>query len=213
MIINRNKSFNEKKYDVLTVFVLIMAIIQAPLVYYYTSGLFAFFIVIPYLFVGLGLTIWLLSLVTKKSNEQITVFHRIGVFLTIFIGCVSFIFGEDFIEKFDWNLRRNSREEIIQLIKSKKLRTNNNDKNVLYTLDNWKFPLISNGGNKILISQTELGKLTVEFYINRGFLDHYSAFVYTNDQEKIKELEDYMSIKKSTETNKKLDQNWYRVSY
>ena len=213
MIINRNKSFNEKKYDVLTVFVLIMAIIQAPLVYYYTSGLFAFFIVIPYLFVGLGLTIWLLSLVTKKSNEQITVFHRIGVFLTIFIGCVSFIFGEDLIEKFDWNLRRNSREEIIQLIKSKKLRTNNNDKNVLYTLDNWKFPLISNGGNKILISQTELGKLTVEFYINRGFLDHYSAFVYTNDQEKIKELEDYMSIKKSTETNKKLDQNWYRVSY
>lgn len=213
MIINRNKSFNEKKYDVLTVFVLIMAIIQAPLAYYYTSGLFAFFIVIPYLFVGLGLTIWLLSLVTKKSNEQITVFHRIGVFLTIFIGCVSFIFGEDLIEKFDWNLRRNSREEIIQLIKSKKLRTNNNDKNVLYTLDNWKFPLISNGGNKILISQTELGKLTVEFYINRGFLDHYSAFVYTNDQEKIKELEDYMSIKKSTETNKKLDQNWYRVSY
>ena len=203
----------KKKYDVLTVFVLIMAIIQAPLVYYYTSGLFAFFIVIPYLFVGLGLTIWLLSLVTKKSNEQITVFHRIGVFLTIFIGCVSFIFGEDFIEKFDWNLRRNSREEIIQLIKSKKLRTNNNDKNVLYTLDNWKFPLISNEGNKILISQTELGKLTVEFYINRGFLDHYSAFVYTNDQEKIKELEDYMSIKKSTETNKKLDQNWYRVSY
>lgn len=93
------------------------------------------------------------------------------------------------------------------------MRTNNNDKNVLYTLDNWKFPLISNGGNKILISQTELGKLTVEFYINRGFLDHYSAFVYTNDQEKIKELEDYMSIKKSTETNKKLDQNWYRVSY
>lgn len=103
----------KKKYDVLTVFVLIMAIIQAPLVYYYTSGLFAFFIVIPYLFVGLGLTIWLLSLVTKKSNEQITVFHRIGVFLTIFIGCVSFIFGEDLIEKFDWNLRRNSREEII----------------------------------------------------------------------------------------------------
>jgi short-subunit dehydrogenase len=56
-------------------------------------------------------------------------------------------------------------------------------------------------------------KVKVEFYINRGFLDHYSAFVYTNDTEKIKELEEHMSYQKGLHINKKLDEHWYRVSY
>jgi hypothetical protein len=200
-------------YDILTIFVLTMAIIQAPLFYYYTFGLFAFFVVIPYLLIGLVLTIWLLIAVFRNTNSQITKFHKLGVILTISIGCLSLFFSEDIIEKLDWKLRRSSREEIVQLVKADKLKPNVNHNNIICTLDKWNFPPISNGGNEIAIYKVDNSKVTVEFYINRGFLDHYSAFVYTNDTKKIKELEEHMSYKNGLHINKKLDENWYRVSY
>lgn len=202
-----------KIHNILTIFVLTMAIIQAPLIYYYTFGLFAFFIVIPYLIFGLGLTVWLLTVVLKNKNSEITRIQRIGVILTISIGSFTLFFGEDLIEKLDWHFRKNSREEIIELIKADKLRPNVSHNNIICTLDNWNFPPISNGGNEIAIYKTEDNILTVEFYINRGFLDHYSAFVYTDDKDKIQELEERMTWKKGLHVNKKLDENWYRVSY
>jgi hypothetical protein len=201
------------EYNKLTIVVLIMAIIQAPFFYYYTFGIFAFFVVIPYLFIGLGLTIWLLVAVLKNTNSQMTIFHKLGIVLTISIGSLSLFFGEDIIEKLDWKLRRNSREEIVQLVKADKLKPNVSHNNIICTLDNWEFPPISNGGNEIAIYKTDTGKLTVEFYINRGFLDHYSAFVYTDDAEKIKELENHISYEKGNHINKQLDEHWYRVSY
>jgi len=190
-----------------------MAIIQAPLIYYYTYGLFAFFIVIPYLIIGLGLTVWLLTAVLKNKNSEKSKFQKIGVILSISIGSLTLFFGEDLIEKLDWNLRKNSRLEIIELIKADKLRPNVSHNNIICTLDNWNFPPISNGGNEIAIYKTAENKLTVEFYINRGFIDHYSAFVYTDDEKKIKELDERMTWKKGLHVNKKLDENWYRVSY
>ena len=140
-------------------------------------------------------------------------FHKLGVILTISIGCLSLVFGEDIIEKLDWKFRRNSREEIVQLVKTDKLKPNVSHNNIICTLDNWNFPPISNGGNEIAIYKVDSSKVTVEFYINRGFLDHYSAFVYTNDTEKVKELEEHISFEKGLHFNKKLDEHWYRVSY
>jgi hypothetical protein len=200
-------------YNILTIFVLTMAIIQAPLIYYYTFGLFALFVVIPYLLIGLGLTIWLLIAVLRNKNSQITIFHKLGVVLTISIGCLSLFFGEDVIEKLDWRFRQNSREEIVQLVKANKLKPNVTHNNIICTLDSWNFPPISNGGNEIAIYKTESGKVTVEFFINRGFLDHYSALVYTDDTKKIKELEEHMSYQMGQHINKKLNEHWYRVSY
>ena len=202
-----------KFYNILTIFVLTMAIIQAPLFYYYTFGLFAFFIVIPYLIIGLGLTVWLLTVVSKSKNSEITRFQKLGVILTICIGCFTLFFSEEIIEKLDWQFRRDSREEIVELIKADKLKPNVTHNNIICTLENWNIPPISNGGNEIAIYKTDKNKLTVEFYINRGFLDHYSAFVYTNDKDKIKELEERTTLNKGLHVNKKLDENWYRVSY
>lgn len=200
-------------YNILTISILTMAIIQAPLIYYYTYGLFAFFVVTPYLFIGVGLTVWLLIAVLKNINSQMTMFHKIGLIITICVGCLSLFFGEYIIEKVDWKFRRNSREEIVRLVKEGKLKPNVTHNNIICSLDNWKFPPISNGGNEIAIYKTDGGKLTVEFYIDRGFLDHYSAFVYTDDMEKIKELEEHRSYKKGLHVNKQLDEHWYRVSY
>ncbi|NQX38218.1 hypothetical protein SAMN05421820_101228 [Pedobacter steynii] len=202
-----------KLYNLLTIFILIMAIIQAPLIYYYTFGLFAFFIVIPYLIIGLGLTVWLLTVLLKNKISEMIRFQKLGVILTISIGSFTLFFGEDIIEKLDWQFRRNSREEIIELIKFGKLKPNVTHNNFICTLDNWDIPPISNGGNEIAIYKNEDNKLTVEFYIDRGFLGHYSAFVYTNDKGKIKELEEKMTLDEGLHVNKKLDENWYRVSY
>ena len=56
-------------------------------------------------------------------------------------------------------------------------------------------------------------KLTVEFFISRALPDHYSAFVYTNDNDKIRELDRRTNLNKGWELNQKLDEHWYRVSY
>ncbi len=202
-----------KFYNILTIFVLIMAIIQAPLIYYYTSGLFAFFIIIPYLIIGLGATVCLLISVLKNKNSEKLKFQKIGLILTISIGSLTLFFGNGIIEKLDWHFRKNSREKIIELIKADKLRPNVSYNNIICNLDNWNFPPISNGGNEIAIYRTDENKLTVTFYIDRGFLDHYSAFIYTEDEDKIKELEERITREKSSRVNKKLDKNWYRVSY
>lgn len=190
-----------------------MAIIQAPFFYYYTYGLLAFFIVIPYLVFGLGLTVWLLTIVWKNKKSEISRFQKLGVILIISIGSFSLFFGSAIIEKLDWQLRRNSREEIIELIKADKLKPNVSHNNMIYTLDSWSIPPISNGGNEIVIYKTDDNKLRVEFFINRGFLDHYSAFVYTNDKEEIQKLEELTILNEGVHVNKKLDENWYRVAY
>lgn len=204
---------NSRFYSLLTIFVLTLAIIQAPLLYYYTFGLFAFFIVIPYLIVGLGLTVWLLIVVLKSKKSEIVRFQKLGVILTISIGSLTLFLGEETIEKLDWWFRRNSRQEIIELVKAGRLKPNVTHNNIICTLEDWNIPPISNGGNEIAIYKTDDNRLTVEFYINRGFLDHYSAFVYTNDKEKIQELEERTTLNTGLHVNKKLEENWYRVSY
>ena len=202
-----------KLYNFLTILVLTLAIIQAPLFYYFTFGLFAIFIVIPYLAIGLGLTVWLITAVLKNKNSAITRFQKSGAVLTIIIGSFSLFLNEEIIEKLDWKFRRDTREEIVELIKVGKLKPNVSHNNIICALNNWNIPPISNGGNEIAIYKTDENNLTVEFYIDRGFLDHYSAFVYTNDKDKIKELDEKTTLNKGLHVNKKLDDNWYRVSY
>ena len=197
----------------MTFIVLIMAIIQAPFFYYYTFGMSVFFVAAPYLIIGLSLTIWLLIAALRSPKSQVTKFHRVGLILTISIGSLSLLFGERMIEKLDWKFRRNSREEIVQLVKEGKLKPNVSYNDIICTLDKWKFPPISNGGNEIAIHKSDSTAVTVEFFINSGFLNHYSAFVYTNDPEWIDDFEKQISYKKGLHINKQLDKYWYRVSY
>jgi hypothetical protein len=75
------------------------------------------------------------------------------------------------------------------------------------------FPPISNGGNEVFVSQSPSGQVTVTFYINRGFLDHYSAFVYTTQPEEMESLEEQTTRRKGNHVNKKLSDNWFRVSF
>jgi hypothetical protein len=51
--------------------------------------------------------------------------------------------------------------------------------------------------------------VSIEFYIDKGFLDHYSAFLYTNDLKQCNSLDS--SINKGSKITRKVDQNWYVI--
>lgn len=198
-----NKAQKKYYYNTLTLIILIMAIIQAPLFYYYTSGMLAIFQVIPYLAIGVGLSIYLLLPFYKKTDQLKTKFHKFGLITAITIGLISLLFGSIIVEKLDWEIRRKTRDAIVTNIKNEIQNRRNLDS---YNIEKWNFPPISNGSKEINISKGEKGELTVSFYIDQGFIDHFSAFVYTNDSNELKRFYS------SGASIKQLDYNWYRVS-
>ena len=194
-----------KLYTFLTYLILFLAILQSPLLYYYTTGFLGIFLGLFYILFGFGCTITflILSMYFKNINRiQINI-----LIISMFIGISTLFFLDKTMENIDWELRKSSRDEIVALVKGGKIVPNVSHNNIIATLDNWSFPPISNGGNEIAIYKSNDTIVTVEFFIDRGFLDHYSAFVYTNDSEQIK------IFNNNTKSYKKLSENWYKVSY
>jgi len=205
-ILSRRKKEEEVKSTslvdrILTMVLICLAILQAPFFYYYTFGLFSIFIVFPYLIIALIITIYLLM--PWIQNKGVTKFHKIGLSISIIIGISSLIFGSGLVEKLDWNLRLKERERIVK-------------KAIKGTFENYKvklnhFPPISNGGNEIFVDDKPSGSITVTFFIDRGFIDHYSAFIYTTDTAKIRTYDTRTKFD-HRKTNKKLSENWYRIA-
>lgn len=192
---------NSKNYKLLTVLILFLSIIQLPLFYYYTFGIFSFFIVVPYLLFSVIITGLLLSPI--GIGMKISNFHKYGTFAAIFIGITTLSFGLDNMENLDWKFRLKDREAIVERALKGAFKDNRVKLNY--------FPPISNGGNEVFIDKGPNGSLTVTFYIDRGFLDHYAAFIYTTDSSKIRAFDARIqSVQR--ETNKKIKDNWYRIA-
>ena len=178
-----------------------MALLQGPVLYYYGVGFRVMFILYPYMLIGLSLSVYMLiKLKEKKTN---TPFMRWGVIAGILLGIIS-LASEDVFEYIDWHLRRSTRNEIVEQVKQGNLKGGK--------LSGRNFPPISNDQNNIYVEKPTDKTVSVTFYINPGFLDHYSAFVYTNDPEEQKDVEEWVSSGKR-EGFAKLDTNWYRVNY
>jgi hypothetical protein len=192
---------NSVLYKVLIITTIGLAIVQAPLFYYYTYGLFALFVVIPYLIISLILTGIILTPLIKR--KKVSSFHKYGSISAVLGGAISLIFGSELIENIDWELRLKQRNMIVE----KALNVKINDTKLKMN----SFPPISNGGNEVFINYNPTGSITVTFYIDRGFIDHYSAFIYTTDTSRIKEFE-ARTKSEWNRTNKKMDENWYRIS-
>lgn len=192
------KSLNR---NILTIITICLAIVQAPFFYYYTFGLFAIFVVIPYLLISLILTALLLTPIVK--GRTVSKFQKYGLIVAILIGTTSFFYGSDFIEKIDWELRIKERTLIVDEVLNGEI--------IDYNLKLNCFPPISNGGNEVFIDNEPDGTITVTFYIDRGFIDHYSAFIFTTDRSRIKQFDDKIKSK-GNKKNKKIDENWYRIS-
>ena len=55
----------------------------------------------------------------------------------------------------------------------------------------------------------DTNKISIRYYVDRGLLDHFSAFIYTKDSSEIKELE----IKVQQGGNDyKIEDNWYMIN-
>ncbi len=188
-------------YKLLTIILIGLAIIQEPFFFYYTSGMAAIFIIIPFVAIALALTIILLTPWIRR--KQISLFHKIGVVISIAIGTIGFFWGSAIIEKLDWDLRFQERQIIVE-------KAINGEYN-LYKTQLDCFPPLSNGGNEIIIDNKPNGSITVTFFIDRGFIDHYSAFIYTTDSARIKRF-DKRTKSDWHKTNKKISENWYRIA-
>ncbi len=190
-----------KVYQAGTGIALVFAVLQAPYFYYYTSGFLALFIIATY--VGCLLILTTVLLVPIIQRKKVTLFHKSGVIIAMVIATASFFYGSEIMERMDWKLRQPQRNLIVEKVLSGQL------KGETIKLD--CFPPISNGGNEIMVDRNAQGATTVTFYVDRGSLDHYSAFVFTTDSLKIREIERKIQSA-NPERNKKLGEHWFRIS-
>ncbi|HVX25150.1 MAG TPA: hypothetical protein VHB70_02315 [Parafilimonas sp.] len=112
-----------------------------------------------------------------------------------------------YIEKLDWKIFYNKRISVIKQVEENKLSINNRGVAKLP----FSFPILSNGGNEIEIFQNKQTKtFTVTFWVYRNYFWRPSTcFIYTNDKEEVKELEE--QIRDDPKNNWKIQDNWYRT--
>ncbi len=184
-----------------TITVLCISVMQAPITYYYSFGFVSIIQIVVYSMILLMFASALVGSFIK--SRRITGFHWYGAASVVIFGIASLIFGLDIVEKLDWQLRKQER----QLIVDRYIDGRHNGCKVKLNC----FPPISNGGNEIFIDGGISSGVTIEFLIDRGFLDHYSAFVYTTDPDMILAFDARVKSEWS-KTNWKISENWYRIS-
>ena len=143
-----------------------------------------------------------------KVPKQTTIFYivtTILIILTIYPHPINKI-----IEKADWYIFYSKRNEIVQMVKNKELNPNVSWNNVLCELP-FEFPVISNGGNDILIERVNnTNNVTVTFWIFRNFFSAPSTrLVFTNDITEIRRINNL--IEKDPANNWVIEENWYRT--
>lgn len=179
--------------------------------YYYTNFFFLAFI---WFGMSLGLliisVIQLIRLIKENKNTTTIRVIKLIVFSILFFLTFNRTTTNLAIEKVDWKLMKDRREEIVNQVKNGELEPNVSHNNWVCELP-FEFPVVSNGGNDILISKNEgANTLTVTFWIFRNFFDSPSTqFTYTDDWETIQKIEE--KINKDPRNNWRIEGNWYRT--
>mgnify|MGYP006927961790 FL=1 len=195
-----------KKETILGLSVFGLGVLQTPIFYFYTFGLFAILVGVPYMLLGLCLTICFFKTIVRSKQHH---FPKVFLSLLSVIGALSAL-GGFFIDKedIDWEWRVQEREQIVQEIINGQVRTENNL--ALVKLNN--FPPISNGGNEIFVVSHPDGTFTITFWIDRGFLDESSEFVYSNNYQKQALFDEIVLKQKNHKAFRKIKDNWYRLN-
>lgn len=188
---------------------ILLALCLTPFLVYYSSGFLTFIMFFLFLLFEIILGVILIRRTYDFKNGKI-ISPLIYFVLPVIAICIGSLFLESYIYKLDWELRINERNNIVQSIKNGSIKLDG--KHTTVRLSN--FPPISNGGNEIIVTNESDNSLTVEFFIDRGFLDHYSSYIYTDNESKIEELNKRIELNlKYYHANERLSENWYRVSY
>jgi hypothetical protein len=114
------------------------------------------------------------------------------------------------IEKVDWTISYNRRNQIVKEVLKGSLEPNTEMNNGICELP-FDFPIISNGGNDIWIYESKTDKTkTIKFWISRGFFNSpQTYFIFSNDSETKKYYQEL--IKTKPKYNWQLEENWYRI--
>ncbi|MGE8514426.1 MAG: hypothetical protein ACN6N7_17120 [Chryseobacterium culicis] len=153
-----------------------------------------------------------IKLIKEKKNIRANRIINLSVTLILFV-LTFYNFNKipnSIIEKIDWCISYNRRNQIVKDVLSEKLKPNTKMNNAICKLS-FDFPIISNGGNDIWIYQNKTeGTKTIKFWISRGFFDApQTYFIFTNDNETQKQYEELIKVK--PEYNWKLEKDWYRI--
>jgi hypothetical protein len=111
--------------------------------------------------------------------------------------------------KADFAFYKSEREEVVKKVYSGELKPNVLHNSSLISLGN-NYPLISMGGNEIVVEEHEEIKY-VFFYTFRGILDNYSGFIYVPDGGN---PTSYSDLNKFESTQiVRLEGNWFYASH
>lgn len=183
------------------------------IVYYYLPFFFLAFIWFGISFALLIALVIQLIKITKyrKSITKLRVANTVFFALLLYF-TLNWRSVDNFIERIDWKIFYNKRMEIVAQVKNKELTPNVSWNGTTCELP-FEFPVVSNGGNDISIERNEKdNSLTINFYIFSNFFESPSSyFIYTNDEQRKKELE--ILIRRDPKNNWKIDNNWYRAYY
>ena len=179
--------------------------------YYYVN-----FFILAFEWLGLCLIFIVLSiiqiikLIKERNNLSSVRIQKTVVFTTLFV-LTFFRVSDKLIEKVDWLIFFNRRQQIVEQVANRQLNPNVSWNGWVCELP-YRFPIVSNGGNQIgIYRDTTKGTVAITFWIFRNFFESPSTqFVYTNDSEEIKWIED--KIRRSPSDNWKLRENWYRTT-
>jgi energy-coupling factor transporter transmembrane protein EcfT len=156
--------------------------------------------------------IYFIQLIKKiKTKKNIEILIKFSMLVSLFF-LTTFKFNylpQILLEKIDWVILFDKRNEVVKKVKNGDLRPNVSWNGVICELP-FEFPIVSNGGNNIVIELNEDEKYTIVFYVFANFFENPSTkFVYTESDKNIQYFE--RKIKEHPSNNWKLRENWYRI--
>lgn len=169
------------------------------LLHYSENGFLEF--VIFDIFVRLSIiALPLIILIIKVSTETLKknfIFDCISAVIGYYF--MFFSLSHENLDNFDWEINKERREKIIKIIK--KENDDFHSKKFLIPDSLALAPLTKS--RYVYINHKKDSLIHVMFYTDRGLIDHYTAFVYTNDSVNINSLIE--------EGETRLSKNWFYV--
>lgn len=188
----------------LTISVFLFSVVLKLLLHYAEFGFFEF-ILFDYFFGSIlfviGIAILLIQLFSRKLN--ITILAALSILAITFL-VIHFGINTKALDFADWKLNYSKREKIVQLIKEEGFNSSGRTYRIPSSLT--LFPYIKS--NEVNVVKQQDTTITVEFYTDRGLMDHYTAFVYSNDSLELKHL-----TEKIGGNNKKMAKGWFYVNH
>lgn len=195
-----------KPAAIIAVVLVVLAMLRI-LFHYSENGFFEFllFDLALRLFILFFAVVWLVLRAIQRK-PLLTIATELVVILAGFC-LIYFILSPQNLDEADWHINYTRRQKIVALAKAGKLI--NDGQSILYTIPDSLHlsPFFKN--QQVAMSQKENTAVTITFYTDRGLLDHYSAFIYTNNPEDITFFDDKV---KNGGNNYKLAPNWYQIS-